>query len=91
MKTRAEREEKKPSPSPNPVEELYTTVKKNIKGSAMKEAPQIPLHRIDDLYSAVMKKPNNNPATDGAEASPPIPPHTVEELYSCTKLQCNKE
>ena len=35
-----------------------------------------------------MKKPNDNSATDDAEASPLIPPHTVEELYT-TVQKCS--
>jgi hypothetical protein len=38
-------------------------------------APQIPPHTIEDLYTAVMKKPKGD-STDGA---PPIPPHTVDD------------
>ena len=58
-KSKADRdkEEKVPPPPPYSVEELYTAVKKNAKGSAMEEedgAPQIPPHTIEDLYTAPM-------------------------------------
>ena len=38
--TRADKEEKKPSPPPHSVEELYTAVKKNVKGGATKGGAQ---------------------------------------------------
>ena len=55
-----DKEEKVPPPPPYSVEELYTAVRKNAKGSAMEEedgAPQIPPHTIEDLYTAMIKKP----------------------------------
>ena len=81
-----DKEEKKPPPLPQSVEELYTIIK-NVKGSAMEEeegAPQIPPHTVEDLYTAVMKKPKNDTDCD-TEAAPPIPPHTVEELYTAVQ------
>jgi hypothetical protein len=77
-----DKEEKVPPPSPHSVEELYTAVKKNIRGSAMEEeegAPQIPPHTIEDLYTAVMKKPKGDSTDTGTDGAPPIPPHTVDD------------
>ena len=85
-KPKADKEETVPPPPPHSLEELYTAVKKNVKGSAMKEeegAPQIPPHTIEELYTAVVKKPKGDSAeseTDGeTDGAPPIPPHTVDD------------
>ena len=77
-----DKEEKVPPPPPYSVEELYTAVKKNAKGSAMEEedgAPQIPPHTIEDLYTAVMKKPKGDSTESGTDRAPPIPPDTVDD------------
>ena len=77
-----DKEEKVPPPPPYSVEELYTAVRKNAKGSAMEEedgAPQIPPHTIEDLYTAVMKKPEGDSIESGTDGAPPIPPHTVDD------------
>ena len=61
---------------------LYAAVKKNVKGSAMEEeegAPQIPPHTIEELYTAVVKKPKIS-ETDNAPSS--IPSHSIEETYT---------
>ena len=78
-----DKEEKVPPPPPYSVEELYTAVRKNAKGSAMKEedgAPQIPPHTIEDLYTAVMKKPKGDSTESGTDGAPPIPPYTVDDF-----------
>ena len=82
-KSDRDKEEKVPPP-PYSVEELYTAVKKNAKGSAMEEeegTPQIPPHTIiiEDLYTAVMKKPKGYSTDTGTNRAPPIPPHTVDD------------
>ena len=77
-----DKEEKVPPPPPYSVEELYTAVRKNVKGSAMEEedgAPQIPPHTIEDLYTAVMKKPKGDSTDTGTDGAPPIPPYTVDD------------
>ena len=77
-----DKEEKIPPPPPYSVEELYTAVNKNAKGSAMEVedgAPQIPPHTIEDLYAAVMKKPKGDPEESGTDGAPPIPPYTVDD------------
>ena len=77
-----DKEEKIPPPPPYSVEELYTAVNKNAKGSAMEEedgAPQIPPHTIEDLYAAVMKKPKGDSEESGTDGAPPIPPYTVDD------------
>ena len=84
---RAENEDKVPPPPSHSVEELYTAVKKNVKGGTTEEegAPQIPRHTVEDLYTAVAKEPKAD------EAVPPIPPHTVEELYTAVQKGCTME
>ena len=42
----------------------------------------------EDLYTAVMKKPNDSSAVD-THTAPPIPPHTVEELYTAVMKKPN--
>ena len=77
-----DKEEKVPPPPPYSVEELYTAVRKNAKGSAMEEedgAPQIPPQTIEDLYTAVMKKPKGDSTESGTDGAPPIPPYTVDD------------
>ena len=77
-----DKEEKVPPPPPYSVEEMYTAVRKNAKGSAMEEeagAPQIPSHTIEDLYTAVMKKPKGDSIDGGTDGAPPIPPYTVDD------------
>ena len=77
-----DKEEKVPPPLPYSVEELYTAVRKNAKGSAMEEedaAPQIPPHTIEDLYTAVMKKPKGYSTDTGVDGALPIPPYTVDD------------
>ena len=48
------------------------------------ESPPIPPHTVEELYTAVMKKPKAKETDDEVEA-PPVPPHTVKELHSCAK------
>ena len=63
--------------------ELYTAVKKNAKGSVMEEedgAPQIPPHTIENMYTAVMKKPKGDSIESGTDGAPPIPPYTVDDV-----------
>ena len=40
-----------------------------------------PPHMVEELYTAVKKKPEGSEPKD-KEETPPIPPHTVEELYT---------
>ena len=82
-KPKADKEETVPPPPPHSLEELYTAVKKNVKGSTMKEeegAPQIPPHTIEELYTAVVKKSKGDSATESeTDGAPPVPPHTVDD------------
>ena len=81
-KPKADKEETVPPPPPHSLEELYTAVKKNVKGSAMEEeegAPQIPPHTIEELYTAVVKKPKGDSTERETDGAPPIPPHTVDD------------
>ena len=41
-------------------------------------------HTIEELYTAVKKKPKGSEPKD-EEETPPIPPHTVEELYTAVE------
>ena len=56
------------------MEEIYTA-----KG---KSSPVLQ-NTAEDLYTAVMRKPNDSSTESGdIEAAPPIPSHTIEELYT---------
>ena len=54
------------------------------------------IHTVEELYTAVKKKPKGSVPKDDKE-TPPIPPHTVEELYTAvqkkpkTDVDANKE
>ena len=43
-----------------------------------------PSHAVEELYTAVKKKPKGSVPKD-EEETPPIPPHTVEELYTAVE------
>ena len=45
-----------------------------------------PPHMVEELYTAVRKKPKGSEPND-KEETPPIPPHTVEELYTAVEKQ----
>ena len=63
--------------SQSATEDLYTAVTKKQKDSSAVDtetAPPIPPHTVEELYTAVIKKPNSG-AEDEGEA-PPIPPYT---------------
>ena len=64
--------------SPQPVEELYTAVKKKPKGSV--SVNEMASQVAEDLYTAVMKKPKESSVNN--KIVPSIPPHTIEELYT---------
>ena len=71
------------SPSCTRAEELYTIVKKKSKIRATKneeEAPPVPPHTVEQLYTAVQKKPMVHD-----KAAPPIPPHAVKQLYTTVR------
>ena len=66
----------------NTSEDLYTEVTKKLKDSSTESddteaAPPIPPHTVEELYTAIMKKPKGN--TEDKEETPPIPPYTVDE------------
>ena len=42
-------------------------------------------HTIEELYTAVKKKPKGSEPKDDQEETPSIPPHTVEELYTAVE------
>ena len=89
--------------SPHTIsEQLYTAVKKpkvdEPKGE--EKAPPIPPHTVEELYTAVQKKPKSRSSTDSnkdetpladdTETAPPIlPPHSVEELYTAVMKKPN--
>ena len=62
------------------IKEQYTAVPKD-KAENEEFAPPPPPHTVEELYTAVQKKPKSISVEDEDEA-PPIPPHTVEELYT---------
>ena len=77
------------------LEDLYTAIKKPnyCEPKGEEEIPPIPpLHTVEELYTAVQKKPKSRsnadgnkdkiPLADDRETAPPIPTHTVEELYT---------
>ena len=43
--------------------------------------PPLPPHTVEELYTAIVKKPSKSNAVDEEEA-PPISPHTDEEEYT---------
>ena len=47
-----------------------------------------PPHTVEELYTAVKKKPKGSVPKDEKE-TPPIPPHTVEELYRAVEKKPN--
>ena len=53
------------------------------KGTVEKQK-SCPFHTIEELYTAVKKKPKGNELKDEEEI-PQIPPHTVEELYTAVR------
>ena len=54
------------------------------EGTAGKQETYCPSHTIEELYTAVKKKPKGKDEKD-EEETPPIPPHTVEELYTAVQ------
>ena len=54
------------------------------KGTAEKQESYCPTHTIEELYTAVKKKPKGKDEKD-EEETPPIPSCTVEELYTAVK------
>ena len=64
----------------NIAEDLYTTVTKKLKSGltdGTEDAPPIPPHTVEELYTAVIKKPKES--TEDKEKDPPIPPYVVPE------------
>ena len=66
-----------------PLEQLYTAIMKSPKCSADKdeEAPPIPPHTVEELYTAVARKSGKWSLTDIKEDAPPITPYKVEDVY----------
>ena len=70
------------------VEELHTptAVPEKPKGMSVEDkekAPPIPPHTVEELYTAVIKKPKVT--IEDEEKAPPIPPYTVDDVVlSCT-------
>ena len=50
---------------------------KKPKDNSTEVAPPLPPHTVEELYTAVMKKPKES--TEDEEEAPPIPPYTVKE------------
>ena len=81
------------------IEEMYAVVNKKqrrMKISEEEEAPPIPPHTGEELYTAVMKKPKVSTAEDIEEEYQTIPTHTVEVMYTDvnkipTASTCNEE
>ena len=72
-----------PLQTAEPLEELYTAVRKKTKESTAQNEEEplpIPPQEVEQLYIAANKKAQPNKANE--VESPPIPPHTVEELYT---------
>ena len=67
-------------PSQSPTGDLYTAVMKKQKDVVTDDtqtAPPIPPHTMEELYTAVMKKPNSG--AEDEEEAPPIPPYTATQ------------
>ena len=54
------------------------------KKDTAKKQESCPSHTIEEIYTAVKKKPKDSEPID-EEETPPIPPHTVEELYTAVE------
>ena len=52
--------------------------KENLENGA--KVPSIPPYTIEELYTAIHKKPKGNTMEDEEEA-PPISPHVVEDTH----------
>ena len=72
-----------PSTTPqnsNPTHSTANASMQKKKGTVEKQK-SCPSDTIEELYTAVKKKPKGSEPKD-EEETPPIPPHTVEELYT---------
>ena len=91
--TAQDEEEQPPIPPQGVVnEQLYTAVNKKTQlttANGEVESPPIPPHTVEQLYTAITKKPKPCRETDNEVEAPPVPPHRVEELY--TAVQKNKK
>jgi hypothetical protein len=79
-KGNSEDEDKAPTIPPH-VEEEYRNLN-NPDNDPEEVAPPIQSYTVEELYTAVVKKPKESVTDDGEEA-PPIPPYTVDKL-SCS-------
>jgi hypothetical protein len=62
---------------PQIAEDWYSAVMKKPKEND-EAVPPIPPHTVEELYTAVHKKPVGN-TMENEEEAPPIPPHTVDD------------
>ena len=87
-KLKIEKEEGAPPIPPHVVDESYTqAVQKDPKSNATVDgevASPVTHNRVEELYTAVKKKPKGD---ENEKIAPPIPPHTVEELYTAVTKQ----
>ena len=55
------------------------------KKEKVKEQVINPPHTVEELYTAVKKKPKGSEPKDEEDKIPPTPPHTIEELYTAVE------
>ena len=67
----------------HPIHSTASASMQKKKGTVEKQK-SCPFHTIEELYTAVKKKPKGNELKDEEEI-PQIPPHTVEELYTAVQ------
>ena len=67
--------------SSSAAEGTHASPYKDLKKDSEEKHEVNPPHTIEELYTAVKKKPKGT-IPKNEEETPPIPPHTVEELYT---------
>ena len=67
--------------SSSAAEGTHASPHRDLKKDNAEKHEVNPPHTIEELYTAVKKKPKGSVPKD-EEETPPIPPHTVEELYT---------
>ena len=69
---------------PNNSQKMLKNTHTSVDQDQMREQEINPTCTVEELYTAVKKKPKGSVAKDDEE-TPPIPPHTVEELYTAVQ------
>ena len=80
--------EKRPPVSPYRNDSEVPSASMQEKKEKAKQEETNPPHTVEELYTAVKKKPKGSELKD-EEETPLIPPHTVEELYTAVEKNPN--